>query len=94
MALKLSAIGAISGALAVIIGAFGAHGLKGLLAAGDISQRQFAAFETGADYHLIHALLLVIIGLQAAARWRAAAAICAILGMILFSGSLYLSFYL
>ena len=87
---KISSIGAMSGALAVIIGAFGAHGLKSLLGAGDITQRQFDAFGTGADYHLLHALLLVVIGLLPARKFRTAAAVAIIIGMVLFSGSLYI----
>ena len=80
----------MSGALAVIIGAFGAHGLKSLLSAGDTTQRQFDAFGTGADYHLLHALLLVVIGLLPAGKLRTSSAIAVILGQILFSGSLYI----
>ena len=87
---KLSAIGAASGALAVMIGAFGAHGLEGLLEAGDVTQRQFKAFGTGADYHLLHAVLLVVIGLLPARKLRAASAAAIIIGMALFSGSLYI----
>ena len=87
---RLSSIGAASGALAVMIGAFGAHGLKGLLRAGDISQRQFEAFGTGANYHLLHSVLLVVIGLLPARNLRRASAIAVIIGIVLFSGSLYI----
>lgn len=87
---KLSAIGAVNGALAVIMGAFGAHGLEGLLKAGEITQRQFDAYSTGADYHLLHALLLVVIGLLPTRKLRTASAVAIILGMALFSGSLYI----
>lgn len=87
---KISAIGAASGALAVIMGAFGAHGLEGLLEAGQITQRQFEAFDTGANYHLLHAVLLVVIGLLPASKLRSASAIAVLLGMALFSGSLYI----
>lgn len=87
---KLSAIGAASGAAAVIMGAFGAHGLENLLKAGDITQRQFEAFSTGADYHLLHALLLVVVGLLPARKLRIASAAALIIGMALFSGSLYI----
>lgn len=87
---KLSAIGAASGALAVVMGAFGAHGLESLLAAGDITQRHFKAFGTGADYHLLHAVLLVVVGLLPTSKLRTASAVAIILGMALFSGSLYI----
>ena len=54
---KFLITGAIFGLLAVIIGAFGAHGLKPLLdeAASD-------SFETGAKYQMYHALLFLLIG--------------------------------
>ena len=87
---KLSSLGAVSGALAVVMGAFGAHGLEGLLEAGDITQRQFEAFGTGADYHLPHAIVLIVIGLLPAQKLRTASAIAIILGMALFSASLYI----
>lgn len=85
----ISGIGALSGALAVGFGAFGAHGLESLLKAGDITSRQLAAFETGAEYHLLHAVLLVIAGFIPPGKWRSAAAGFILAGMILFSGSLY-----
>ena len=87
---RLAAFGALSGALAVMIGAFGAHGLKGGLADGSITQRGFEAFQTGADYHLIHAALLFGIGLLPASRLRNLCGGFIIAGMVLFSGSLYI----
>ena len=50
-------IGSILAALAVILGAFGAHGLKTRLSPEDL-----AIFETGVRYHIIHALGIIIIG--------------------------------
>lgn len=80
-------IGAINGFLAVALGAFGAHGLNG-----KVADRAFAAFETGAHYHLIHAVALVGVGLfiqhsQSAMAGFAGWAFLA--GIILFSGTLY-----
>ena len=84
-----SAIGAVLLALAVAIGAFGAHALQGRLDA-----YSKGVYETGVMYHFFHALgLLVVsflprIGALSAPRvtW-----ICALLlaGVVLFSGSLY-----
>jgi len=82
-------IAAINGALAVAFGAFGAHGLQGRIDAHAIE-----IFETGARYHMYHALA---IGLAALAVRSGAASIPAsvaagffLAGIILFSGSLYL----
>ena len=52
-------IGAISMALAVAAGAFGAHGLKAKLEA----TSKTAVFETAVRYHVYHALALVAVGL-------------------------------
>ncbi|MEG9328747.1 DUF423 domain-containing protein [Salinimicrobium catena] len=49
--------GGIYGALAVVFGAFGAHGLKKILSA-----EQLKSFETGVKYQMYHALLLILIG--------------------------------
>jgi uncharacterized membrane protein YgdD (TMEM256/DUF423 family) len=85
------ALGAVNGALAVAAGAFAAHGLKATL-----SPDMLAVFDTGARYHLIHALALCA-GALAADHWamgrwamgRAALWLFAA-GIVLFSGSLYL----
>jgi len=84
-----SVIGAILLALAVIIGAFGAHALQGRLDA-----YLKGVYETGVMYHFFHALGLLIvsflprIGALTAPR---AGWVCALLlaGVALFSGSLY-----
>lgn len=81
------AVGAFMGALGVALGAFGAHGLKARVAA-DLLR----TWETGAHYHLVHALALCVAafaiqrypgGLGVAAAW------CFLGGILLFSGSLY-----
>jgi uncharacterized membrane protein YgdD (TMEM256/DUF423 family) len=80
-------LGAISGAIAVAAGAFGAHGLRSRL-----SPEYLAVFETGARYQMFHALALL------GAAWTSerspgAAATAAgwlfVAGTVLFSGSLY-----
>jgi len=78
----------LSGALAVIAGAFGAHGLQGRL-----EPRLLASFTTAAQYHLTHAVAMAVAGLaawddRAAPRARVAAMLF-LAGTILFSGSLY-----
>ncbi|MGE0372781.1 MAG: DUF423 domain-containing protein [Gammaproteobacteria bacterium] len=84
----LLALGALAAALAVIMGAFGAHALKARLGA-----ELGAVYRTAVDYHFYHALGLLAAGLVAARlpgvralRW------CGALlgaGIVLFSGSLY-----
>lgn len=80
-------LGALNAFIAVAAGAFGAHGLKSQLGA-DL----LATFETGARYHLFHALGLIAVGLVShlrpssvvnASGWALQA------GIVLFSGSLY-----
>lgn len=81
-------LAAILGALAVILGAFGAHSLERLISAENLD-----TFETGIRYHFYHTLMLALIGLLLNFRniklWRTAGWLFA-LGIVLFSGSLYL----
>jgi uncharacterized membrane protein YgdD (TMEM256/DUF423 family) len=75
-------------ALATILGAFGAHALKAHL-----SQDKLAVYETAVRYHFFHALGLLAIGVLMRSvdgellRWSA---LLVLVGIILFSGSLYL----
>ena len=82
------ATGALFGATAVALGAFGAHGLKARVTA-DL----LVVFETAARYHLVHALAIVAVA-WAADRFpgpcAAAAGWLFVAGILLFSGSLYL----
>ena len=79
-------IAAVNGALAVLAGAFGAHALSDRLV-------YASAFNTGAHYHLMHALAIGLAALAArgpARRQAEVAAMLFLIGIILFSGSLYL----
>jgi len=76
--------------LAVILGAFAAHGLKAVL-----ETQQLALFETASRYQMYHALALLVVGVmltspQFSQSLLKFAALAFILGIILFSGSLYL----
>jgi uncharacterized membrane protein YgdD (TMEM256/DUF423 family) len=73
------AIGAVNAALAVAAGAFAAHGLRDRLDA-----RALEVFETGARYHMYHALALIAAGLVASSAARGAQT-----AGWMFSGSLY-----
>ena len=81
-------IGSLAGFLAVALGAFAAHGLKQRL-----SEELLAAFETGARYQMFHALALLAVALlsgRAASPATSVAGWAFTLGILLFSGSLYL----
>jgi uncharacterized membrane protein YgdD (TMEM256/DUF423 family) len=78
--------GAVNAFLAVAAGAFGAHALKARL-----EPDLLAIFETGARYHMYHALGLVAVAFVTGQRAGATAAGWAMLaGIVLFSGTLYL----
>jgi uncharacterized membrane protein YgdD (TMEM256/DUF423 family) len=81
-------VAGIMGALAVLCGAFAAHGL-----ATRLDENARSVFETGARYHMYHALAigLAAFAMRGPAEGRArAAAILFLIGILLFSGSLYL----
>lgn len=84
---KIVIIAAILAALAIALGAFGAHGLKEL-----VSKQALATFETGVRYHMYHAIALLIIGLASVipTKTRYWVFMFFIFGLIFFSGSIYL----
>ena len=82
-------IGSLFGALGVALGAFGAHGLEERLSSDALS-----TYQTAARYQMYHALALLAVT-YAATRWPGswlpkAAGWSFVVGIILFSGSLYL----
>lgn len=88
--------GAILGGLAVAAGAFGAHGLRGQLASGRITERMLENFETAARYQMYHALALLAVGLvarrldESGARGPITVAGWGFLiGIVIFCGTLY-----
>ncbi|WP_070884718.1 DUF423 domain-containing protein [Pseudomonas argentinensis] len=81
-------LSAFAGFTGVALGAFAAHGLKSRLSA-----EYLAVFQTGTHYQLIHALALLgvaILALVAPGRLVNLAGTCFAVGILLFSGSLYL----
>ncbi|WP_027461291.1 DUF423 domain-containing protein [Deinococcus murrayi] len=74
--------GALLAALGVGLGAFGAHGLRDTLSAGDL-----ATFETGVRYQMYTALALLALG---ASGRRGVWGALLLAGAVVFSGSLYL----
>lgn len=88
MSRSILSTAALLGALAVILGAFGAHGLKSLVPPESVS-----TFETGVRYHMYHVFALLATGLLSIhypVLPMKRAAQCFLVGMLLFSGSLYL----
>jgi len=84
-----SAIGAGALALAVVLGAFGAHGLKGR-----VDDYALGIWERAVFYHFVHALGLLVIPLfpKTGMLSRGGAnrvAVLLVIGILLFSGSLY-----
>ena len=83
---------AANGFLAVLLGAFGAHALRGRLEGVADGARRLEWWQTGSSYHLAHALAL---GLAALLVERTSSALPAVAGwafaagIVLFSGSLY-----
>ena len=88
MAKMILIIAAVNGLLAVAIGAFGAHGLKARL-----SEDLLVVYQTGVQYHFYHIFALALVGLLLL-RWPETnllniSAYCFMIGILLFSGSLY-----
>lgn len=85
---SLLILGTLNAALAVICGAFGAHGLKAR-----VDSALLDTWATASDYHLYHALALLLAGVLAR-QFGAAGIVTAgwilFAGMVVFSGSLYL----
>ena len=82
------ALGSLLAGLAVGLGAFGAHGLRGILDAADLE-----TFEVGVRYQMYHALALLAVS-WAMTRWESPALVASgwlfVVGIAIFSGSLYL----
>ena len=80
-------LGALLAALAVGLGAIGAHALKSQL-----TTEQLATYQTAVQYQMYHAIGLILIGLlglHQRSRWLDGAAWSMVVGIILFSGFLY-----
>src|SRR5687768_3802324 len=79
---------AIIGALSVVLGAFGAHALRKY-----VSAEAVGTFETGVRYQFYHCFALFIVGIlyeRFPLKWMSWSGYSFIIGILLFSGSLYL----
>ena len=81
--------GSLLAGLAVVLGAFGAHGLKKI-----VSPETVASFQTGVQYEMYHALALLLLGIlyeRFGGNMLQWAGILFLVGILLFSGSIYLA---
>ena len=85
----LLALSAANGFLAVSLGAFAAHGLRASL-----SEKSLEIFATANDYHMIHSLVLMALAIlvqqNPGRKILMMAGVGFLVGIFLFSGSLYL----
>ncbi|MCX2718224.1 DUF423 domain-containing protein [Lentiprolixibacter aurantiacus] len=79
-------VGILFGVMAIILGAFGAHGLEAVLAGS-----QLDTFETGVKYQMYHALLLLIVSQLKgiSAKYLKTAFYLTVFGVVFFSFSIY-----
>lgn len=80
--------GSVSGFLAVLLGAFGAHGLKQIL-----DDYSLKVFHTGVEYQFYHTFALILVGMLLQQRDIAQlrySGYAFLIGTVIFSGSLYL----
>lgn len=76
-------LAAITGFLAVALGAFGAHALREILS----EHGRVATWETAVLYHFVHALMMFLLANQP--RLKSGPYLCFLVGILIFSGSLY-----
>ena len=78
---------ALLAALTIMIGAFGAHGLKEL-----ISEKSLVSFETGVRYQMYHVIVMLVLGLSTGVLPKTQKWVFRffIIGVLFFSGSIYL----
>ncbi len=81
--------GSILGGLAVIAGAFASHSFKGYL-----TDYALSIWQTAVRYQMYHSLALLVVAIlmqleKSSSRWLNISAIAFIIGIVLFSGSLY-----
>ncbi len=84
---KIGVTGAILGMIAILLGAFAAHGLKEY-----VEESSLEAFKTGVQYQMYHALVLLFLSTTTSIKYAKKKPIfyCIFFGVLFFSGSLYL----
>ncbi len=92
MAGKLIIAAGLLGVSGVLLGAFGAHGLKELF---EVEPTKGEAFATAVDYHMLHTVAVLVLGIAAGrggeifSRRCVKAAWTMVAGVCLFCGSIY-----
>lgn len=83
---KILGTAAFLGMSSVILGAYGAHGLEKL-----VDNESVATFNTGVEYQMYHALLLMMVGITSFLSHKSKQIIfyLVVLGVLFFSGSIY-----
>ena len=89
------AVGAVLAAAAVVMGAFGAHALENHPAQFENGARRMDVWKTAAHYHIVHAIGLILVGLTPTSKPKLIkiAAWLLIIGIMIFSGMLYVYSY-
>lgn len=90
---RLLQFGGFSGAIAVSLGAMAAHGLKSKLETGLITESNLQSFDTAARYQMYHSIVLLALAFlieRFHVKLISSAAYCFMIGIILFSGSIYI----
>lgn len=84
---KILSTALLLGMIAIVLGAFGAHGLKKI-----ISMEQLATFEVGVRYQIYHALFLLFVVNSTffTVKEKVVVFYLTLIGILLFSGSIYL----
>ena len=86
-------MGAVLAAMAVVLGSVGAHGLEDIIAGMEDIEKRLKNWDTGVRYQMAHAIGIVLVGLLQRPlphrRSCTAAALLMLVGIILFSGCLY-----
>ena len=81
---RIAVLAAGSGALAVALGAFGAHALRD-----ELEPAALQIWHTAVEYQFWHALALLAVMFAPESRWRSASALAFFMGIAFFCGSLY-----
>lgn len=87
MGRKIIITATLLGALGIILGAFGAHGLKKI-----VSESAVASYEVGVRYQMYHVFFLLFVGLSTffSDKAKRTIFILTLVGVLFFSGSIYL----